>query len=100
MAVKGMALDALHRIFLERAQGPGSARAREYERYVAEHDPGLTSFATWMAIAEHERKWDWRTWPAQLHDPASAAVARARVHVRAPRRFSPVGAVRGRPAVG
>ncbi len=74
MAVKGMALDALHKIFLERAHEPGSARARDYEAYVAEHEPGLTRFATWMAIAEHERAWDWRAWRHELHDPASAAV--------------------------
>lgn len=75
MAVKGMALDALHRVFLERVHNTGGERAREYERYVAEHEPGLTRFATWMAIAEHERKWDWRAWRPELHEPDSAAVA-------------------------
>src|SRR5262249_47815035 len=74
MAVKGMALDALHRVFDERVRSSGSARGLEYERYVAEHDPALTRFATWMAIAEHERKWDWRAWPSELRDPTSDAV--------------------------
>ena len=74
MAVKGMALDALHRTFTERVRGSGSTRDRAYERYVAEHEPSLTRFATWMAIAEHERKWDWRTWPAELREPSSDAV--------------------------
>jgi 4-alpha-glucanotransferase len=75
MAVKGMALDALHRVFLERANDSGIARTREYERYVADHEPRLTRFATWMAIAEHERSWDWRSWRSELRDPESAAVA-------------------------
>lgn len=75
MAVKGMALDALHRVFCERVQNAGGERASEYERYVAEHEPALTRFATWMAIAEHERKWDWRAWRPELHEPDSAAVA-------------------------
>jgi 4-alpha-glucanotransferase len=83
MAVKGMALDALHRVFLDQTHGKGSDRAREYERYVAEHEPGLTRFATWMTIAEHERKWDWRSWRPELHDPDNSAVAElafARAH--------------------
>jgi 4-alpha-glucanotransferase len=74
MAVKGMALDALHRVFLDRVRGSGSARAAAYSRYVDEHEPAISRFATWMTIAEHERKWDWRTWPDDLRDPASEAV--------------------------
>ncbi|MGH7615939.1 MAG: 4-alpha-glucanotransferase, partial [Gemmatimonadaceae bacterium] len=74
MAVKGMALDALHRVFLERVRGSGSERDIAYQQYIAEHDPSLTRFATWTAIAEHERNWDSRTWPPDLRDPASDAV--------------------------
>jgi 4-alpha-glucanotransferase len=74
MAVKGMALDALHRTFSERVHGSGGARDQAYAHYVAEREPSLTRFATWMAIAEHERKWDWRTWPVGLRDPGSEAV--------------------------
>jgi 4-alpha-glucanotransferase len=74
MAVKGMALDALHRVFLDRVRGSGGARATAYWRYVDEHEPAISRFATWMTIAEHERKWDWRTWPDDLRDPASETV--------------------------
>jgi 4-alpha-glucanotransferase len=74
MAVKGMALDVLHRIFEERVRGSGSPRDNDYGRYVAEHEPSLTRFATWMAIAEHQRRWSWRAWPAELRDPENSAV--------------------------
>jgi 4-alpha-glucanotransferase len=74
MAVKGMALDALHRVFLERVRESGSDRAAAYSRYVDEQGRPLFRFATWMTIAEHLRKWDWRSWPEELRDPSSDAV--------------------------
>jgi len=76
MAVKGMALDALHRVFAERVHGSGGERDVAYRRYVADHEPNLTRFATWMAIAEHERSWNWRAWRAGLRDPESDEVRR------------------------
>ncbi|HMA22771.1 MAG TPA: 4-alpha-glucanotransferase, partial [Gemmatimonadaceae bacterium] len=42
MAVKGIALTALHRVFVERVRRSGDARARAYESYVAQHEPALT----------------------------------------------------------
>jgi len=82
MAVKGLALAALHRVFVERVRGSGDARARAYEQYVAGNEPALTGFATWMAIAEAEaaghredvRAYDWRMWPAELQSRDSDAV--------------------------
>jgi 4-alpha-glucanotransferase len=41
-------------------------------------DRALRDFATWNALAERHGA-DWRTWPEPLRDPASAAVAQARV---------------------
>ena len=40
-------------------------------------DDDLWTFATWCALCEVHGN-DWRSWPAELHDPASAAVGRAR----------------------
>lgn len=81
MAVKGIALDALHRVFVERVRGSGDARDRAYRAYVDAHEPALTRFATWMTIAEHQHSADWRTWPVELRHPESAGVARfAAVH--------------------
>jgi 4-alpha-glucanotransferase len=82
MAVKGLALAALHRVFVERVRGSGDERAHAYEAYVARHEPALTRFATWMAIGEaqaasrHESHlaFDWRTWPTELQSPDSSAV--------------------------
>ena len=77
MAVKGLVLDAAHRIFAERVQGSGDDRDREYQAYVEAHEPALTRFATWMTIAEEPgRRSDWRTWPEELQDPDSDAVAK------------------------
>src|SRR5262249_14275291 len=69
MAVKGLVLTRLHRVFLERHD-----RVAEYEDFVMRSDPALTRFATWMAIAEREGG-DWRRWPEPLRDASSGAVA-------------------------
>jgi 4-alpha-glucanotransferase len=82
MAVKGLALTALHRVFVERVRDSHDARASAYENYVACHEPALTHFATWMAIAEvqsglrhdNHRAYDWRGWPVELQSIDSSAV--------------------------
>ncbi len=83
MATKGLALDALHRVFLERLRGSDDSRARAYDEYVAQHEPALTRFAIWMTIAETRAAdrpsaygGDWRSWPAELQSPHTAAVRR------------------------
>ena len=76
MAVKGIALDALHRVFLDRVRGTDSPRDRAYRAYVAEHEPPLTRFATWMAIAEQQHSADWRTWPRGLQNANDEEVTR------------------------
>jgi 4-alpha-glucanotransferase len=78
-AIKGLALDALHRAFAERVRGGGSERAHAYAAFVRERGSSLRTFATWMAIAEGRGSTaacDWRTWPEELRDPTSPAVAR------------------------
>ena len=74
MAVKGMALDALHRVFLEQVRGSGDARDRMYTEYVAGREPVLTRYATWMTIAEQQHAADWRAWPHEFRDPTSHEV--------------------------
>ena len=75
MGVKGIALDALHRVFSTTVRGSGSERDRAYEAFVAANDPGLTRFATWMAIAETPGfGGNWHTWPSEFHDPHGDAV--------------------------
>lgn len=74
MAVKGIALDALHRVFIECVRGSGNTRDRAYRAFVDAHEPALTRFATWMAIAEHQHNADWSTWPSEFRDSDSAAV--------------------------
>ncbi len=80
MALKGLALDALYRVFAARVRGGGSERAHAYDAYVAAHEPSLTRFATWMTIAESQSaaggRADWRTWPDDLRSPSTAGVRR------------------------
>ena len=60
------------------------ARRRELIDYQVEHEPWLTNFATFAALAEHLRErnptgdaWqDWRRWPEELRDSRSATVRR------------------------
>jgi 4-alpha-glucanotransferase len=73
MAVKGLVLDALHRVFTECGRDGGGERARAYARYVEAHEPALTKFAIWMTIAEREGP-NWPEWPAELRDHAGSAV--------------------------
>jgi 4-alpha-glucanotransferase len=82
MAVKGLALDALHDAFTTRVLGSGDERDRAYAAYVALHEPELSRFATWMAIVEEQMRGsgngshgnDWRAWPEKLQSPESPAV--------------------------
>src|SRR6185437_11309117 len=77
MGVKGLALDALHRVFVERVKGSGDTRDRAYQEFVARRGEPLTRFATWMAIAEQGANGaDWRQWPHALRDAGGAAVRR------------------------
>lgn len=77
MGVKGLALDALHRVFVERVEGSGDSRDHAYREFVARGGDALTRFAVWMAIAEqHETGCDWRNWPRSLQQPDSDAVRR------------------------
>jgi 4-alpha-glucanotransferase len=73
MGAKGLALDALHRVFREHIQGSGTARDQAYSAYVAAAGESLTRYATWMAIAELRGR-DWTTWPQVLRTPTSIAV--------------------------
>ena len=75
MGVKGLALDALHRVFATAVRGSGDERDRAYDAYLAAHEPMLTRFATWMAIAESPgRGFDWHKWPLEFRDPEGDAV--------------------------
>ena len=77
MAAKGLALDALHRVFVERVRGSGNPRDRAYYAYVESNEPALSAFALWMAIAEQPgHGHDWRGWPADLRSPDTAAARR------------------------
>lgn len=85
MALKMPVLRALHRTFLERHGGGGTAPGAAYARYVASQGETLRDFATWWAIAEHLGKqtessevYDWRGWPTQYRSHSSPEVARFR----------------------
>ena len=80
MALRAPALESLHRTFVEREVGGGTARAAAYGAYLTREDPPLTMYATYMAIAEREGP-DARQWPAELRDARSASVAELRRHL-------------------
>jgi len=70
-AAKDAALRLLYA--LPRTPGREAAHAAFLEREGA----ALTAYATWCALAELHGA-DWRSWPAELRDPASAGVAAER----------------------
>lgn len=49
-------------------------RARDFERYQEREGEGLTTFATWCALAERYGP-TWLDWPAEFHDPHGQTVA-------------------------
>lgn len=53
------------------------ARESAYRAFCAREGQGLTDFATWCALAEVHGL-PWQSWPVELRDPQSAAVAAAR----------------------
>jgi 4-alpha-glucanotransferase len=76
-AAKSLALDALFEAFLRRRESePDHPRVADFTRYELAGGRALTDFATWSAIAESRREWDWRAWPAELQDRQSTAVIR------------------------
>lgn len=52
-------------------------RARDFEEFVAREGQGLQDFATWSAMVI-DRGLPWETWPEELRDPRSEAVAAQR----------------------
>ncbi|MHB1738935.1 MAG: 4-alpha-glucanotransferase [Actinomycetes bacterium] len=62
---------------LVRALGLSPARRAQYEDFQRQQGEDLETYATWAALAEQHGS-DWRTWPVELRDPRSAAVAQAR----------------------
>ncbi len=74
MAVKGLALKALHHVFETRVRNSGDRRALAFDAFTRVNEPGLTRFATWMSIAEHQHNFNWTTWPAELRNASSDAV--------------------------
>lgn len=75
-SLKHEALRAVHRVPLP----PG--RAAAFAEFTAREGGDLTDFATWCALAGVHGG-AWRSWPAGLRDPRSAAVARAREELAA-----------------
>ncbi|MDQ6895060.1 MAG: 4-alpha-glucanotransferase [Actinomycetota bacterium] len=67
--LKRVALGLVH------AVGLRGARGRDYRRFLAEEGAGLTSYATWCAIAE-KHGLPWSDWPEGLQDPRGEGVAR------------------------
>jgi 4-alpha-glucanotransferase len=63
-----------HREVLRRVFDAGPARA--FAAWRAEQGAPLQEWATWCALAEQHGE-DFHDWPAELHDPAGAAVAAA-----------------------
>lgn len=84
MAEKDAVLRELHRTFLARHRGRGTARGEAYERYRDAEGESLRDFATFVALRAHfaagDPRWrDWRRWPARYRDHRSRAVADFRI---------------------
>jgi 4-alpha-glucanotransferase len=63
--------EALHLVF---GAGLTGQRATSFAQFCAREGDSLSTFATWCALAE-AKGLPWTDWPADLHDPSSAAVA-------------------------
>lgn len=70
-AIWGAKIRALQLIF---AEPRTDAREQAYQAFLDREGADLDQFAAWNVIAEQYGA-DWQTWPAELQDPRSAAVA-------------------------
>jgi 4-alpha-glucanotransferase len=77
MSLRAPVLEGLYRVFVEREVGAGTNRAHAFTAYIEREDPQLTSYATYMALAERVGP-DAREWPPELRDWSSDTVAEAR----------------------
>ncbi len=64
-------MEALRLVF---GAGVTGQREASFARFCAREGEGLTTFATWCALAE-TRGLPWADWPQDLQDPSSSAVA-------------------------
>lgn len=76
--VSALKLKFLKLLFVQflREQRTGSARAHEFESYIANEGDLLEKFATYCALDEHLHHlnpdiWTWKDWPAPYQDPES-----------------------------
>jgi 4-alpha-glucanotransferase len=81
-ALKLRLLKLLFAQFL-RERRRGSARAQEFDAYLAREGDLLEKFATYCALDEHLHQhnpdlWIWPEWPVEYRDPASSGVAEFR----------------------
>jgi 4-alpha-glucanotransferase len=82
-AVVAAKLRAIEQVW-ERARTAG--REPGFERYRSEQGEALETFSTFMTLAERHGG-GWRSWPSELQDPGSAAVAEAAAAGSDRRRF-------------
>ncbi|GAB3721664.1 4-alpha-glucanotransferase [Nocardiopsis oceani] len=66
---------------LHRARAHAPAREEAFEEFSRAGGKALEDFATWCALAE-VRGGAWHSWPAELRDPRSPSVSRAREAMR------------------
>ncbi|MFI8952349.1 4-alpha-glucanotransferase [Streptomyces sp. NPDC053750] len=76
--VRALKLTALRRIHEAVPLAPG--RAASFAAFVRREGDDLTDFATWCALADVHGS-AWHQWPADLRDPRSGAVSRARAEL-------------------
>ena len=74
MSLRTPVLESLHRTFVQHEAVQATERGHAYVAYVAQENPQLTQFATFMAISEREGP-DARHWPAELRDASGEPVA-------------------------
>jgi (1->4)-alpha-D-glucan 1-alpha-D-glucosylmutase len=82
-ALKLPLLEQLFHHFQQQPAGSGSARAAAFEEFKRAGGAALARFAEFEALRLHlqatnGQSVDWRSWPPELRDPASAALAQFR----------------------
>jgi 4-alpha-glucanotransferase len=80
-ALKLPVLESAFEVFHRRHLAVNSARAREYQAFMAQGGPALQAHALFDALDRHFRRQlgtgaGWHNWPAEYQDPRSEAVRR------------------------
>ncbi|MFN3395362.1 MAG: 4-alpha-glucanotransferase [Thermodesulfovibrionales bacterium] len=73
-SIKLEVLEKAFKSFMKDHYGKDTQFGRDFARFINDEGMGLELFATYMAISERYKSFDWQSWPEEYQSPDSKAV--------------------------